>query len=350
MVEGMSKLRAGAPVKPVMAASTLQRRRLCVCRDEEVGLNERHLVTHDAPGRLVAKISPDEHAQLLHRAPGLLDRHCATHDPGGGARRGEPSDRPVSAGRSATGNGDDQLPRRQCGRRRAVGGRSDRAAGQWLAGHALHELEERQRRLLQPDGDLRHRHRQEHRCGRSAEPGRHRAEPASRRRDPQRHHRTQVDHRLSRSDRADVAGAPLRRRIPEQLRTAQSVRRAGPGARRRSGAHLRRARLQHADLARPRAHGAAGRHRLRHRQRRTRAERRRARRAASACLRSRKGQQMQYTVFVKGRLASAARIREHRHPGSRERSGGAPQGRGPRRARRRRLLDQRRRTTTFPRR
>ena len=42
------------------------------------------------------------------------------------------------------------------------------------------------------------------------------------------------------------------------------------------------------------------------------------------------------------------RIREHRHPGSRERPGGAPQGRRPRRARRRRLLDQRRRTTTFP--
>ena len=49
-------------------------------------------------------------------------------------------------------------------------------------------------------------------------------------------------------------------RIPEQLRIAQPLRRAGPGARRRPGPHLRRPRLQHAYLARPRAHGPAGRH------------------------------------------------------------------------------------------
>jgi len=52
------------------------------------------------------------------------------------------------------------------------------------------------------------------------------------------------------------------------------------------------------------------------------------------------GQQMQYTVFVKGRLVAAAEFREHRHPGSRQRSGRAAQGCRPRRARRRRLLDQ----------
>ena len=40
---------------------------------------------------------------------------------------------------------------------------------------------------------------------------------------PQRHHGAQVDHRLPRGDRAHVAGAPLRRRVPEQLCVAQSV-------------------------------------------------------------------------------------------------------------------------------
>jgi multidrug efflux pump subunit AcrB len=57
----------------------------------------------------------------------------------------------------------------------------------------------------------------------SAEPGRHRAEPASRGRHTQRHFRAQVDHRFSRSDFAHLSGAPVRRCIPEQLCTAQPV-------------------------------------------------------------------------------------------------------------------------------
>ena len=141
-------------------------------------------------------------------------------------------------------------PGRQRGDRDEHRGAADRAAGQRRAGHALHAVDQRVRRHLLADRDLRDRHRPEFRAGAGAEPrlrgdgvaaaggagaGRHRA--AEVHVDPADRH-------------ADLAGRPLRQPVPQQLRHHQPGQRAVARARRRQRQRVRRRAVFHADLAR----------------------------------------------------------------------------------------------------
>ena len=158
-------------------------------------------------------------------------------------------------------------------------------------------------------------------------------QPASRGRDPQRHHGAQVDHRLS---EVIALTSPERRydaRFPEQLRAAQSLRRAGARARRRarcafsarattacaSGSipeRMARLGVTASDIAASCASRTSSRPR-----------------ATSACLRSRRGSRCSTRYSSRAVSPSAGRIREHRAPRIRQRPGGPPEGRRSRRAR-----------------
>ena len=80
VIEGVGKLRPGAPVKPVAAA----RRQRCRCAPRQRPRSRRRCFRHRSRLQTRSrKSSRPNHAQLLHRASGLLDRHCAAHDSGG---------------------------------------------------------------------------------------------------------------------------------------------------------------------------------------------------------------------------------------------------------------------------
>ena len=140
-------------------------------------------------------------------------------------------------------------PGRQRGYRDEHRGAADRAAGQRRAGHALHAVDQRVRRHVFADRDLRDRHRPELRAGAGAEPrlrgdGVAAAGGAGAGRD----RAAEVD--LDPADRhAHLAGRPLRQPVPQQLRDHQPGAGALPRSRRRQCQRVRRRAVFHADLA-----------------------------------------------------------------------------------------------------
>ena len=143
----------------------------------------------------------------LHRdRAGRADRD--PRDPG----RGVPRDRP------APGPGDDQLSGGGRPGGAGGGGRAHRGRGQRRRRHALHVLDQRQRRRLHADGHLRGRHGPRHRRGQRAEPGRDRAGPSAAGGGPagDRHPQAVLEH--ADGGQPHVAGRDPRRAVPEQLR------------------------------------------------------------------------------------------------------------------------------------
>ena len=142
------------------------------------------------------------------------------------------ADRAVSPDHAAGGAGLDQLPGRQRPGRGRHGGGADRAAGQRRPGHALHVVADGQRRLLHADRHLRPRHRPEHGPGHGAEPRDAGHAAAAELGAEAGHHHPQEDARHPDDRQLLLAGRPLRRPLPEQLRHDQRQGRAA--ARRRA--------------------------------------------------------------------------------------------------------------------
>ena len=155
------------------------------------------------------------------------------------------------------GAGLDQLPGGQRPGGGRHGGRADRAAGQRRPGHAVHVLADGQRRLVHADGHVRHRHRSEHGPGHGAEPrGAGHAAVADPGAEPGDHD-PQEDARHLDDRQFHLAGRPLRRHLPEQLRHDLRPRRVVPRGR-GFGHHVPGpARLQHPRLARSAKTGGA---------------------------------------------------------------------------------------------
>ena len=176
---------------------------------------------------------------------------------------------PAGVGISQRGAADRIGDRELSGRQRADGHRhgraADRAAGQRRRSHALHGVDQRLRRHLQPDGHVRDRHRPEHRPGAGAEPRAARpglvaaAGAVAGRQRPEEEHRDPADRHARLADR------PVRQPVHEQLRDHQPDQRAGAPAGRRQRQGVRRRHVFDARLDGPaeavfvRA-GAEGRH------------------------------------------------------------------------------------------
>ena len=215
-------------------------------------------------------------------------------------------------------------------------GRADRGADQRRREHALHVVELERRRPLHDPGDVRYRHQSRYRAGPGAEPRRHRAAAPAAGRAPDRRQRRQE---LARPDdgRAHLFARPVARcALRFQLRQPGDQGHADPRRRRRLDHRVRRARLCDADLARSEPAAIAEPDRDRRHGGAAGAEHPgRVRRAQPAAGRD--------AGLVPGRGADARpsrrsrRVRQHRRQ-DHAAGGGAPQGRGARRARRAGLL------------
>ena len=194
---------------------------------------------------------------LLHRPADLRGGAVHRHHPDGRDRAALPADRPVPADHAARGGGDDQLPGGQRPGGGRHGGGADRAAGQRRRGHALHVLADGQRRLLHADRHLRHRHRPEHGPGHGPEPRPAGPAAAAALGPEPGHHHPQEDARHPEHHQLLLAGRPLRRHLPEQLRHHPRLRRAAPHRRGFADQLPGRGQLQHARLARPAEAGVA---------------------------------------------------------------------------------------------
>ena len=144
-----------------------------------------------------------------------------------------------------------RYPGRQRRGGRAERRAADRAAGQRRRQHALHEVDQRRRRQLHADRDLRARHRSRHQHRQRAEPGQ-----------PRRAAAAGGGHAPGPDDQEGLVGAAaghpalfaerhLRRALSDQLRHHQHHRHAEADPRRRRRLDVQLAGLQHADLARP---------------------------------------------------------------------------------------------------
>ena len=195
--------------------------------------------------------APAHDLALLHRPPRLRDGAVRRHHADRRDRPDFPADRAVPTHHAAGRRRVHQLSRRQrSGRGRHRGG-ADRAGGQRRRGHALHVLPDGQRRHLLADRHLRRGHGPEDGPGHGAEPrdAGHAAaaEPGA---EPGHHH-PEEDSGHPDDRQFLLAGRPLRRHLPEQLRHDQRQGRAAARAG-RVGRHLPgRARLQHPLLAGP---------------------------------------------------------------------------------------------------
>ncbi len=189
---------------------------------------------------------------LFHRSADLRHGHLRRHHAGGRRGRVHAAGGAVSRRDAAHGAGDGRLSGRQRPDRARHRGRADRGAGQRRRGHDVHVVALHQRRRLQPDRDLQAGHGLGHGPGAGAEP--RLAGPAGHPGPgPERGHQRQEDVAQHADDREpDLAGRPLRRHLPEQLRDDLRQGRAGPAARRRRHHLPRPARLQPAGLARSR--------------------------------------------------------------------------------------------------
>ena len=171
-------------------------------------------------------------------------------------RDADAADQRVPGGRAAVGRGARDLPRRQPPD--AVRGRGDAARGadQRRREHAVHVVAGHVGRRAHADRDLPGRHRRGPGAGAGAEPGEPGAAPPAGRSAPARRHHRQELAQLHHGGAPGLAGQPVRRRLPAQLRPAAGQGRAGPDSRRRAGPGVRRRRLRHAGLARSRQGGA----------------------------------------------------------------------------------------------
>ena len=204
-----------------------------------------------------------------------------------------------------TVSGHDQLSGRERGYRDEHGGAADRAAGQRRAGHALHAVDQRVRRHVLTDCDLRDRHRPEFCTGPGAESrfcgdGVAAAGGAG----AGRHCAAEV-HVDSADRHVVLAGWPLRQPVPEQLRHHQS----GPGARprpwRRQCQRIRRRAIFHAHLARS-ADIEGARTGARGRDQGVQQQSQQVTAGQVGAPPAPAGQAFQYTVNIEGRLADPA--------------------------------------------
>ena len=170
--------------------------------------------------------------RLLHRSSRL---RVGARDPDH-LRRGRlhsvPARRPVPGDHPADRPGHRLVSRRQRGGGREQRHRAARAADQRRRGHAVHVVEQRQRRQLHDHGHLRGRLQPEHRRRRRAEPGRGRHPPAPRGGPAHGRHRAPRVDRPDDRGEPDLAGRLARRRVPVELRGDQHRRPAEAADRR----------------------------------------------------------------------------------------------------------------------
>ncbi len=209
---------------------------------------------------------------LLHRTARALQRAGAGHRPDRRGRAVAIAGGAISQRHPAHRVGDHALSGRERQDGHGYGGAADRAAGQRRAGHALHAVDQRQRRHLHLDRDLRDRHRSEHGAGAGAEPGvgGARAIAAAGVR-AGRQRPEEVDRGADVRD-AHVTGQPLRRPVPRQLWRHQPAERARAPAGHRQRQRVRRRPVRDAHLDGPEPAAGARAHAERRDQRHPAAE------------------------------------------------------------------------------
>ena len=160
--------------------------------------------------------------------------------------------RPVPGDHASAHPGHHDLHGRQRARRGVVGGGAHRAAGERRRQHDLHEVDERQRRHLQPPGVVRGRGQPRHveRAGPEPRLAGQRL-PAAGREDLRRHGQ-EVAQLPAHAGDAHLPLGRLRQQLPVELRRHQHQRPAEAHLRRRRHRPVRRLRLRHAHLGAPR--------------------------------------------------------------------------------------------------
>ena len=171
-------------------------------------------------------------SRLLHRSPHLRGRAVDRDYARRRDRDGIAAVVAISRHHAPHGPGFGHLPRRERPGRGRHGRRADRTASQRRRGNALHEQPVGQRRLVQPDRDLRPGHQSEHGPGDGAKPrfAGH-AATAQRRAAARPYDQEEIaQHPAGRE--LLLAGRPLRQYLPEQLRHDLYQGRAVPAGRR----------------------------------------------------------------------------------------------------------------------
>ena len=279
----------------------------------------------DTPGAPKLSDAGGLHVGIFHPKADRGDGHRDHH---GHRRRrlaARAPDRPVSADPAAAGQPDDHVHGRRRAHDRAVGRDADRAADERRRPDALHPVDERERRLDEPGGDVRRRDRSGHRQRPRQQPllaGA--AVPAAGRQELRRHDQ-EVAGVPAHGHLALLARRPIRRVVSDQLREHQRQRRAPPREGRRRHPQprierLRDARMAQSELAREQGVDRHGRPERRPRPERRepgRPDRRGARACSDSSSRTPSGRRAAWSRPRSSRTSSCARTRTGPPCGSR---------------------------------